>query len=148
MCLPLLRRPYDADQICSVVRALYGGRVEFNDGDHRIAPGITVHHVGGHTPGLQVVRVKTARGHVVVASDAMHFYANSFLGNPYPVVVDVQQYLEAFPKLDRLADTPEHVVAGHDPLVLTMYPAWSPQTQGETARLDAQPLKARPTTFP
>ena len=42
----------------------------------QIAPGITVHRVGGHTRGLQVVRVHTRRGWVVLASDAAHFYAN------------------------------------------------------------------------
>jgi hypothetical protein len=33
-----------------------------------------VHHVGGYTAGLQWVRVRTARGWVVLASDASHYY--------------------------------------------------------------------------
>ena len=45
--------------------ALYADRVEFHDVDGEIAPGVTVHRVGGHSDGLQVVRVETARGPVV-----------------------------------------------------------------------------------
>jgi glyoxylase-like metal-dependent hydrolase (beta-lactamase superfamily II) len=52
------------------------GRVVFHDGVSELAPGITLHKVGGHTRGLQVVRVNTRRGWVVLASDAAHFYAN------------------------------------------------------------------------
>jgi glyoxylase-like metal-dependent hydrolase (beta-lactamase superfamily II) len=148
MCHPLLRRPYDVDQVCGVVRALYGGRVSFNDGEQTIAPGISLHHVGGHTPGLQVVRVKTRRGQVVLASDAMHFYANALLGNPFPVVVDVQQYLDAFPRIEHWADSPDHVIAGHDPLVMRMYPAWSEATAGMAVRLDVPPARSRPEHFP
>src|SRR5258708_14976384 len=39
--------------------------VKFHDGAGEIAPGVTVHLIGGHTGGLQVVRVHTARGWVV-----------------------------------------------------------------------------------
>ena len=42
----------------------------------QIAPGITVHMIGGHSKGLQSVRVKTRRGYVVLASDATHLYAH------------------------------------------------------------------------
>lgn len=144
MCHPMLRRPYDVDQVCEVVRALYGGRVSFNDGERQIAPGISVHHVGGHTPGLQVVKVRTQRGFVVLASDAMHYYANLSLGNPYPVVVDVQNYLEAFNTLGHLADSCEHIVPGHDPIVMKLYPAWSETSRGAAVRLDAAPLQPSP----
>lgn len=122
MCHERLRRPYDVTQVCSLIVALYAGRVSFTEATATIAPGITLHHVGGHAPGLQVVQVQTRRGKVVVASDAMHYFANSILNNPYPVVVDVEEYLEGLTMVERLADGPDHVVPGHDPLVKTMYP--------------------------
>ena len=139
MCHPLLRRPYDADQVCSMIQALYRGRVFFNQDGEEIAPGITAHHMGGHTPGLQVVRVPTARGPVVVASDAMHYYANASRRNPFPVLVNVHDYLKASQAIYRLAPSPEHVVAGHDPLVFQIYAAPSPQLEGIAVRLDAAP---------
>lgn len=146
MCHPLLRRPYDVEQVCTVVRALYGGRVSFNAGKADIAPGITAHHVGGHTPGLQVVRVRTQRGYVLLASDAMHYYANSIKGNPFPVVVNVQEYLDAFGSIASLADSDQHVIAGHDPVVMELFPAWTPESEGIAVRLDVQPLRVVPST--
>ena len=55
-----------------------------------------VHHVGGHTDGLQIVRVKTERGWVVLASDASHFYANFEQMRAYPTVYNVGDMLEGF----------------------------------------------------
>ena len=70
--------------------------VQFHDGESELAPGITLHHVGGHTKGLQVVRVKTRRGHVVLASDAAHLYANMEREDPFPIFHDRNDYLAAF----------------------------------------------------
>ena len=97
-------------------------RVVFHDGDAELAPGITLHRVGGHTRGLQVVRVATRRGWVVLASDAAHFYANWRQRRPFPIVENVAAYLEAFGRIEALADSPRHVIPGHDPLVLTAIP--------------------------
>jgi len=60
------------------------GRVRFHDGDAELFPGISLHLIGGHTMGLQVVRVATRRGAVVLASDASHFYANMEQTRPFP----------------------------------------------------------------
>ena len=139
MCHPHLRRPYDVEQVCTLIKALYRDRVEFNGSDRQVAPGITIHHVGGHAPGLQIARVRTKRGYVVIASDAMHYYENAEMGNPFPVVVNVQEYLDAFPKIDEWADSPDHIVAGHDPIVMDIYPAFSESTKGIVARLDVAP---------
>lgn len=123
MCHGALRAPYDVEQVCTLLRALYADRVSFTDGPREIAPGITVHPVGGHAPGLQVVTADTARGRVVLASDAMHLFANGALGNPYPVVVDVRAYLDGLDTVRALAADPALIVPGHDPLLRGMYPA-------------------------
>jgi glyoxylase-like metal-dependent hydrolase (beta-lactamase superfamily II) len=123
MCHAQLRRPYDVTQVCSLIVALYGGRVSFTDETAEIAAGVCLRHVGGHAPGLQVVQIQTRRGKVVLASDAMHYFANSILTNPYPVVVNVQEYLDGLGLVERLADGPDHVIPGHDPLVKAMYPS-------------------------
>jgi glyoxylase-like metal-dependent hydrolase (beta-lactamase superfamily II) len=122
-----------------MVGRLFEGRVQFHDGDDEIAPGITVHHVGGHTSGLQFARVKTARGWVVLASDASHFYANFIEMRAYATVFNVGDMLEGFTKLKRLATSPQHVIPGHDPLVLQCYPAPKPGLEGVAARLDVEP---------
>ena len=61
MCTACIRLPFEADHVVAMVRALYADRVTFHDGDGEVAPGVTLHRVGGHSDGLQVVRVATAR---------------------------------------------------------------------------------------
>jgi glyoxylase-like metal-dependent hydrolase (beta-lactamase superfamily II) len=73
MCAEPLRHAYSVDDTIDMVRLVYDGRVRFHDRDRELAPGLSLHHVGGHTMGLQVVRVFTERGWVVLASDASHF---------------------------------------------------------------------------
>jgi glyoxylase-like metal-dependent hydrolase (beta-lactamase superfamily II) len=57
-----MRAAYEVEDIVGMVRAVYAERVVFHDGDAAIAPGIEVHRIGGHTRGLQAVRVATERG--------------------------------------------------------------------------------------
>ncbi len=118
----MLRHAYDVEDVVSMVRRVYAGRVVFHDGEATIAPGISLHRIGGHTQGLQVVRVPTARGFVVLASDATHYYANIRNRDPFPIVVDVAAMLEGYATVERLADSPDHVIPGHDPEVMRLYP--------------------------
>jgi glyoxylase-like metal-dependent hydrolase (beta-lactamase superfamily II) len=139
MCHPNLRRSFEEADVTAMVGRLFHGRVQFHSGTDELAPGITVHHVGGHTDGLQVMRVKTARGWVVLASDASHFYANFEEMRAYPTVYNVGDMLEGFSTVRRLATSLAHVVPGHDPLVLQRYPAAKPGLEGIAVRLDVEP---------
>ena len=94
---------------------------------------------GGHTPGMQSVRVRTKRGWVVLASDACHFYENMEGAKPFPVVYNVGDMMEGWEKLRNLADSPAHVVPGHDPLVMQRYPAPNKSLEGLVVRLDVPP---------
>lgn len=135
-----LRHSFTLDNVLDMVRAVYGDRVVFHAGDEEIAPGISVHHIGGHTAGLQVVRVTTGRGPVVLASDASHYYENMENGEPFKVVDSVTDMLEGHRKLIRLAGgSMAHVVPGHDPLVIRRYPPPSPELDGIAVRLDVAP---------
>src|SRR5690606_30958632 len=86
MCHQALSHFYEVEDMVQMLREIYAGRVDFHDGEGELAPGITLHRVGGHTDGLQVVRVHTQRGWVVLASDAVHFYRNLERGNPFPAI--------------------------------------------------------------
>ena len=136
MCHGHLRYPFTADHVCEMVKNVYSGRVEFHDGDAEIAPGVTVHKIGGHSRGLQCVRIATASGAVVLASDASHFYENFEKGKVFPITIDIGDVLNGYTRLQALAASPRHVVPGHDPLVLQRYPALNSQTQGIVHRLD------------
>jgi glyoxylase-like metal-dependent hydrolase (beta-lactamase superfamily II) len=130
------RFPYDEDDAVAMVRRVYQNRVVFHDGDDDIASGVSVHHVGGHTKGMQIVRVHTRRGWVVLASDASHYYANIENDLPYPITYNVAEVLEGYRRVYRLADSRDHAIPGHDPLVLERYPAPRPELEGWVARLD------------
>ncbi len=138
MCHAMLGVHYEVEDVVSMVRRNFAGRLRFHDGAAEFAPGITLHHVGGHTRGMQAVRVKTARGHVVLASDVTHFYANIEQRRVFPAVTDVAAGLQAYDTVERLASSRDHVVPGHDPLVLARYPS-VPGLEGLACRLDLPP---------
>jgi glyoxylase-like metal-dependent hydrolase (beta-lactamase superfamily II) len=125
--------------VTSMVGKVFAGRVQFHDGDEELAPGLSVHHLGGHTAGLQVVRVYTDKGWMVLASDASHFYANMESKRPFPAVYNVADMMEAYGRLYALADAPHLVIPGHDPQVLQRFPAASRELEGWVARLDGDP---------
>lgn len=139
MCAACLRVAYDVEDVVHMVRAVYADRVAFHDGTATIAPGVTVHRVGGHTDGLQMVRVETARGPVVLASDAAHFYANIDEGVPFPIVFNMGDMAQGWTAARTLAGDPARVVPGHDPLVRSRY-APVPGTNGEIVMLHLDPI--------
>ena len=88
----------------------------------QLAPGVTLHHVGGHSDGLQIVRVPTARGPIVLASDAAHYYGNLHRRSPFPIVYNVGHMIDGWATAERLAGHIDRVIPGHDPLVSQIYP--------------------------
>ena len=139
MCHAAMRQAFAVDDITAMVRHLFAGRVAFHDGDAELAPGLSVHRIGGHTQGLQAVRVHTRVGWIVLASDAAHLYANMHDVRPFPIVFDVGRMVEGYRRLRELADAPELIVPGHDPLVMQRYAAPHAALEGIAVRLDMRP---------
>ncbi len=139
MCHTVMRQAFECSDVQAMVRRLFEGRVCFHDGAAELAPGVSVHHVGGHTKGIQVVRVRTRRGWVVLASDTTHFYAHFLEKRVFPIVHNVEGVLEGYNTIEALGTSKAHVVPGHDPLVMDLYPAAKPNLKGWVARLDADP---------
>ena len=140
MCHPTFRHSVVADDVIGLVRRVFAGRVRFHDGAAELAPGLSVHFIGGHTMGLQCVRVATRRGFVVLASDAAHLYAHLEQRRAFPVVYNVADMLEGHETLKKLASSPHHIVPGHDPLVGKRYPAARVGLENFVMRLDAEPV--------
>jgi glyoxylase-like metal-dependent hydrolase (beta-lactamase superfamily II) len=140
MCHAGLRVPFEVDDVVAMVRKVFEGRVAFHDGAGELAPGITLHKIGGHSLGLQCVRVRTRRGPVVLASDTSHLYAHFEEGRVFPITANVAEVLEGYATLKRLAPSLRHIVPGHDPLVLTRYPAARAGLEGWVVRLDVDPI--------
>ena len=77
---------------------------------------------------------------MVLASDASHLYANMDQGRPFPVVYNVGDMLEGFATVKRLADSPDHIIPGHDPDVLNRFPAPRDELKDWIVRLDLPPV--------
>ncbi|THH35140.1 N-acyl homoserine lactonase family protein [Aliishimia ponticola] len=138
MCHDALRLPFTAIHVCEAITRLYSGKLVFYDGDAQVADGVTVHCIGGHSRGLQSVRVRTSSGWMVLASDAAHFYENVFARKPFPIVVDMENMLAGFDTLERLASAPGLIIPGHDPLVREYFPQ---VLADHIFRLDGGPTK-------
>ena len=143
MCHPIMRIPFEADDVTAMVRKVFADRVTFHDGAWEMAPGVTVHKIGGHSKGLQCVRVRTRRGWVVIAADASHLYAHINERRVFPIAYNVADVLEGYETIKRLADSDDHIVPGHDPDVVRRYPAAHEALDGFVVRLDAEPRQTR-----
>jgi len=137
VCNLQTRAPFDGEPVAELVRQLYTDRVVFHEGDAEFAPGIRLCLAHGHTAGLQVVCCETARGTVVLASDAAHLYANIVRKLPFPIFIDEANYARGQERALALAGgSLDHLIPGHDPLVLASFPA-----QNDIARVDLPPLR-------
>jgi glyoxylase-like metal-dependent hydrolase (beta-lactamase superfamily II) len=134
-----LNHSFRVDDVVEMVRLVYGGSVVFHNGEDEIFPGITVHHTGGHTRGLQSVKVQTRRGWVLFASDAVHYYESFLKELPFQMHESSSQMLESYRHIRALAPSDAHIMPGHDLAVLTRYPAPSPDLTGIVVLLDVDP---------
>lgn len=139
MCHDFLRHPFDVEDVVNFVRLNFAGRVAFHQEMTELADGLTLHRTGGHSGGLQVVRVWTRRGFVVIASDATHLYANYRNNLIFPAVYHSGELLEGYRTIRRLAESDDHIIPGHDPLVMRLYPPPAPKLDGMAVRLDVAP---------
>ncbi len=125
----------EPDDVLHLVRENFEGRLRFVDGDEEILPGIEVFKAGGHSAGLQMVRIRTAGGRIVLASDAAHFYRNIEEDRPFSIVTDLPRMYDAFDLARSLADSPNLVVPGHDPLVMGRFPTPRAGLEGIAIRI-------------
>jgi glyoxylase-like metal-dependent hydrolase (beta-lactamase superfamily II) len=114
---PAFGQSANVGALAGLVTLNYAKRIRIIDGDREILPGIRVHRVGGHTAGLQIVSVQTARGPVVLTSDASHFYHNVETRQPVQIITNLPEMLTAFETIHALAGPERLIVAGHDPQV-------------------------------
>jgi glyoxylase-like metal-dependent hydrolase (beta-lactamase superfamily II) len=136
-----LAKSFEPDDVCGIVRLNFAGRLVYYNGAAQVLPGISVYPTGGHSAGLQFVTVETARGKVVLASDVTHFYENMETYRPFTTALHIGEMLDAFDTLRAHAPSPQHIVPGHDPLVMRRYPSPRPELEGIVVRLDVAPTE-------
>lgn len=112
------------DEEIDALRAAHAeGRVTTFSGSLEVAPGVEVIEFGGHTPGVSVVKVKTADGNVLLASDTIHYYEEYEDDLPFAYVADLPRMYAGFDRIRALVDAGEiqHIVPGHDPATLDRF---------------------------
>lgn len=122
MCDPKNNHFYSTHDMSEAITCLYDGQLQVIDGFYSLSEGVELFLVGGHTDGLQAVRVKTAKGWIVLASDAAHYYENLITRNPFPAIHSIEDMKKGYEQIERLASAYENIIPGHDPLVITSYP--------------------------
>jgi glyoxylase-like metal-dependent hydrolase (beta-lactamase superfamily II) len=75
----------------------------------------------------------------VLASDALHYFEEYERGIPFTVAFNISDMIAAHDRIRELADSDDHVLPAHDPRLLNLYPAASPELEGRILRLDRQP---------
>jgi glyoxylase-like metal-dependent hydrolase (beta-lactamase superfamily II) len=138
MQYPHLQHAFELDDVCGLVRMNYSQRVRFYEGDDEVRPGVHVHRTGGHSAGLQFVSVHTKRGWVVLASDSSHYYEHMESYRPFSIAFHVGEMMASIDRLKKVAPSPQHIIPGHDPLVMARYPVVA-GTDGLIVRLDEAP---------
>ena len=96
-------------------------RLVIVDGDANLAPGIDLFLAPGHTLGLQVVRVNTAKGPAIVGSDCAHVFRGYREDNPSVFIMDMPAWIQSFDKVKSKAAI-DLIFPGHDVLMHQDYP--------------------------
>jgi glyoxylase-like metal-dependent hydrolase (beta-lactamase superfamily II) len=122
MCEKFMRFPYDVEDVVTFIRHTFAERVVHHCGDAAPLPGISLHHLPGHTAGIQAVKVNTPRGPVLLASDVSHYYANFLRKSPFSLIINVPETLESYDAMLRLVPGTDNIIPGHDPRVREIYP--------------------------
>ncbi|WP_121063501.1 N-acyl homoserine lactonase family protein [Chachezhania antarctica] len=142
MQVPFFAHAYHADDIARLEDLLRRDRLQLHDRDLEFAPGLSLHRVGGHTAGQEVVRVHTARGWVVLASDALHYFEELERGVPYAIAFGLPEMLAAHDRIRAMAESEAHIVPGHDPRVARIYPPAQSDLAETVFRVDLPPSGA------
>lgn len=135
----LFRRAYEPDEIARLVHLLHSDRLTLHGREVAIADGVTAHWVGGHCAGQEVLRIRTERGWVVLASDALHYYEEYERSVPFAVAFNLSDMIAAHDRIRELAESDDHILPAHDPRLAALYPAADTKYGDLILRLDLAP---------
>jgi glyoxylase-like metal-dependent hydrolase (beta-lactamase superfamily II) len=136
---PAVGFAYEGSHLRELARAEAQGRLDLLGGDTTLTDGVDLHHLPGHTPGHLGVRVRTARGSVLLAGDSVHVEANLRERRPFPLYSCLRSTFRDYDRVAELAGRPDLLVPGHEASVIDRYPAATPELAGRVARLDLEP---------
>jgi glyoxylase-like metal-dependent hydrolase (beta-lactamase superfamily II) len=133
---PVPAAPVEAAEVEVLLAAQRAGRLTAVPDEPVDLPGIELIELTGHTPGQLAVRVATAGGAVVLASDAAHSYEEFEQDMPFHVFSDLEGMYRSFETLRTWAGTPGSIVVpGHDPDTMRRFPPAGPGLDGLAVRI-------------
>lgn len=94
--VPTQRPYYSKPSYIPLLERKRGTHLALIDGDMNIAPGLDAMKAPGHTPGLQVLFAKTAKGVVALVSDLGEEYPNWYPADPRVVARPANTLRDAF----------------------------------------------------
>jgi glyoxylase-like metal-dependent hydrolase (beta-lactamase superfamily II) len=133
---------YEVDDVVGMVKLVFKDRVRFHTDRpswRRASACITSADI---RPGCSACGSRP-RGWVVLASDTSHYYEHMETGRVFPTAFHVGEMVGRLRQASRLAESPKHIIPGHDPLVMERYPAPSTTLEGIAVRLDVPPFHDR-----
>lgn len=139
-----IRGSYQMDEVQQLISLVYEDRLTFLDGDGTFAPGVDYLLLPGHSAGQTALRVQTANGPILMASDAVHYYREAVEERVFQSFNNVKEMLASLREC--MAETGgdlDRLVPGHDPLVSKRYPAETHLPNGEPValRIDLPPTQ-------
>ncbi|GAB3473539.1 N-acyl homoserine lactonase family protein [Nocardiopsis coralliicola] len=112
------------------------GRLRLLPDRAELMPGVTARTFGGHTPGQLAVVVESARGALILASDAVHLDEEVERDRAFAVHTDLAEMHRSYARLRALSrELGAPVIAGHEPRVSSRHPALDPSARGSVHRL-------------
>ena len=126
MCHQTLRIPFSESDVHAMVRKVYAYRCRI---PRRRRGARARHHRAQDRRPLEGPAMRAGEDqarHVVVASDCIHLYSHIDEGRVFPITYSVGDTLEGYKTIQKLASSRQHIVPGHDPEVLKIYPAAKP----------------------
>jgi glyoxylase-like metal-dependent hydrolase (beta-lactamase superfamily II) len=118
---PAFKQFLNQEGVDAVVASIKAGRTTVVDGDQFVGPEMQVLLAPGHTPGLQVVVLPTAKGTTIVASDLGHIHRSFSELRPSGIITDIRPWMDSFDKVLPRAPL-ANIFSGHDAKMDTDYP--------------------------
>jgi hypothetical protein len=115
---------YEVDDVVGMVKLVFKDRVRFHSGSADLRRASACITSAGHT-GRAAVRARsrpTAAGSCWPRTPATTTSTWRPAGF-FPTAFHVGEMVEGYDKLRALAESPQHIIPGHDPLVMDRYPA-------------------------
>jgi glyoxylase-like metal-dependent hydrolase (beta-lactamase superfamily II) len=117
-----LRQRIETEEIDLLLALEREGRVKRFDapaeGGLDLLPGVTAISLPGHSPGQHGLLVQTPGKPALLASDAVHFYAELERERPFAILTDLPATYASYDRIRALiAEHGASLVVGHDPLV-------------------------------